>query len=315
MAVRLNDIRVRARQRAEQEITGAVGFIGHKELTALVNAGYAELYDLAVKTSEDYFTTTASPTITGSTITLASDFYKLRGLDIDLGGGRFAAVRPYSFQNRNEVQDSAFWLPWVGRARVEYRMIAGSIQLLPTTNAPGSYRYWYVPRLTPFVPDTLTLGGVYFECIKEGLATGAVSLAYANTAVAGSETVTVAGNAITVGIQTGVSTPTQVADAVNANALALALIYAIATGTAAVTTTGATPLAGQIDMTANIPDGWDEYMVIYAAIKMLEKEESDPGALMADLGQIKFRVENMAGDRDAGEPSVIADVRGWEGRW
>ncbi len=59
-----------------------------------------------------------------------------------------------------------------------------------------------------------------------------ITIAYANTAVAGLETVTVTGNAIVVGIQTTVSTATQVLAAINGSAAALALVTAAITGTA-----------------------------------------------------------------------------------
>ncbi len=55
-------------------------------------------------------------------------------------------------------------------------------------------------------------------------------------------------------------------------------------------------------------NGWQEYVVIDAAIKCLRKEESDVSVLMAEKEQIKKRIEAMAPNRDEGTPKKIADV-------
>ena len=194
-------------------------------------------------------------------------------------------------------------------------MIGSVLDFRPIAQAIASYRMRYVPRYTAMVADTLTLGGVYFECIKAGTATGAVTIAYANTGTAGSETVAVVGNAITVGIQTAVSTPAQVATAVNNSSEARLIVFAQAQGTAAVTTTGSTPLAGQIDLLASVPDGFEEYIVIDAGIKMLAKEESETAPLVAEKAAMRARVMDMAGDRDAAEPEVISTSSEYSEGW
>ena len=82
-----------------------------------------------------------------------------------------------------------------------------------------------------------------------------LSIAYANTGVAGSETVTYAVGAdgeivVTVGIQTAVSTATQVITALNTEDLSDVLTYALKTGNSgagAVATMAAKALAGGVD--------------------------------------------------------------------
>ncbi len=56
-------------------------------------------------------------------------------------------------------------------------------------------------------------------------------------------------------------------------------------------------------------NGWEEYVIIDAAIKMMNKEESDPSALMAEKQSITMRVQAMAADRDIGESDSITDRR------
>jgi hypothetical protein len=55
-------------------------------------------------------------------------------------------------------------------------------------------------------------------------------------------------------------------------------------------------------------NGWEEYVVIDAAIKMMNKEESDPSALMSEKSAIMARIQAMA-ERDIGEPDRITDRR------
>lgn len=54
-------------------------------------------------------------------------------------------------------------------------------------------------------------------------------------------------------------------------------------------------------------NGWDEYIVLRAAIIALEKEESDTSALSMRLEQLRLRVEAMSGNRDQAQPMRIQD--------
>lgn len=56
--------------------------------------------------------------------------------------------------------------------------------------------------------------------------------------------------------------------------------------------------------------GWLEYVVCDAAIKALQKEESDVSVLMAQKQALVERIEAAAENRDAGSPSTVADVSG-----
>lgn len=57
--------------------------------------------------------------------------------------------------------------------------------------------------------------------------------------------------------------------------------------------------------------GWTEYIVIDAAIKALQKEESDVSVLAAQKLMMISRIEAAAENRDAGEPEVISNTRRW----
>ena len=69
-------------------------------------------------------------------------------------------------------------------------------------------------------------------------------------------------------------------------------------------------LAVDADTTSMSFAGWDEYVVVDAAIKCLQKEESDVSILMAQKMMLKQRIESMSANRDANEPESIIDVHG-----
>lgn len=59
--------------------------------------------------------------------------------------------------------------------------------------------------------------------------------------------------------------------------------------------------------------GWDDYVVVDAAIKAKDKEESDVTVLMAQKEALKRRIEAAASNRDAGESECATDVRRLDG--
>ena len=55
-------------------------------------------------------------------------------------------------------------------------------------------------------------------------------------------------------------------------------------------------------------NGWEEYIIVDASIKCLQKEESDVSVLFAQKQDLIKRIEEMAQNRDAGETDRITDV-------
>lgn len=54
--------------------------------------------------------------------------------------------------------------------------------------------------------------------------------------------------------------------------------------------------------------GWEEYVVVDAAIKALNKEESDSSALNYEKAALLSRIESAAERRDEGQPRRVVDV-------
>lgn len=72
-----------------------------------------------------------------------------------------------------------------------------------------------------------------------------------------------------------------------------------------------TPMGANDSLDDNSSIGyWHEYIVVDAAIKMAQKEESDAvvGTLMAQKQILKERIENEAANRDAAYPERVTDV-------
>lgn len=55
-------------------------------------------------------------------------------------------------------------------------------------------------------------------------------------------------------------------------------------------------------------NNFSEYIIVDAAIKMLQKEESDVSVLMAQKADLKRRIEEAANNRDAGMGESVSDV-------
>lgn len=68
-------------------------------------------------------------------------------------------------------------------------------------------------------------------------------------------------------------------------------------------------LVQDTDVTTIGYSGWLEYVIIDAAIKAMQKEESDVTILAAEKMMMIKRIEETAMNRDAGRPDTIMDVR------
>lgn len=70
-----------------------------------------------------------------------------------------------------------------------------------------------------------------------------------------------------------------------------------------------TMLLKDTDITTESVSGWIEYVIVDAAIKALQKEESDTTMLMAQKAALIKRIEAAAMNRDAGMPDTISETR------
>lgn len=158
MAIQLSDLRTRVRYRADMENSE---FITNTELNVFINESYKELYDILVSTFEDWYvgdpTEITMTTADAGKKALASDFYKMRGVDQQIAGN-WKEVRPFNFNERNR-QGLVDKLHGV-HSTVRYRVVGSDIRFSPTDMAVGTFRYWYTPLATEMTLDTDTMDGV-----------------------------------------------------------------------------------------------------------------------------------------------------------
>lgn len=72
-----------------------------------------------------------------------------------------------------------------------------------------------------------------------------------------------------------------------------------------------TPKATELSADADTLDdlnGFAEYVIVDAAIKMLQKQDDDVSILMAQKAELRRRIEIMAQNRDAGSSESISDI-------
>lgn len=76
-----------------------------------------------------------------------------------------------------------------------------------------------------------------------------------------------------------------------------------------------TELLADTDLTVAGISGWEEFIIIDAAIKAKQKQEEDTSVLMMQKQAIIKRIQDSAANRDAGMPDRITDIRsnGWWG--
>lgn len=119
-------------------------FITDAEWLSYAKASAKWYYDLLVDTDEDYFisSTTISTNGTSDLFNLPSDFFKLKGVDYDIGGDT-VSMEKFTFVERNRYRDRA--------TKLRYRLVGSQIQFKPVPSAQ-TITLWYIPTLT--IADT-----------------------------------------------------------------------------------------------------------------------------------------------------------------
>ena len=134
------------------------------------------------------------------------------------------------------------------QAPAAYISASGTIQDLSFTAAPEYEgppgNYITVQYAASYA--TLAINGLTYKAITSGSLGNLISIAYTSGGTAGSEVVSVTGTAISVQIQSGVSTTNQIKTAVNLSAAATALVSLSGGSSSTQTTVATTFLAGGI---------------------------------------------------------------------
>ena len=279
--VNLTELRTLARQRADQENSQ---FVTDTEITRYLNNSWGELYNLIIENfNDDYYTTSNTFSLTSGTDTydLPSDFYKSRGVDLVVTSTESVPLRRYNWAQRTRNSVTVYARDY------RYRIQKGSIVFTPSPSSNDSIKLWYIPspkKLLSKTTTAITRGSTTMwttgshEFVVGDTITGQNFLA---TTYNVDQTVTAVGtNTVTTDLDsTGLADPTSY---------------------------------GTIESRFDFYTGWDEYIIIDSAIKMLLKEEADVTALLLQKNQLTERIITESQNRDAGEPQVVTDVVSYE---
>jgi hypothetical protein len=159
LTITLGEARLQAQQRADMVNST---FVSTAEWNTMINASYAELYDLLIGVYEDYKITSANISVLPNTDTysLPATFYKLRGVDLVLDAlGNAVSLRPFNFNERNSYMFTPTWNT-VGLSYLRYHMQGDSIRFVPVPNGPQTIKLWFIPAITRLSADADTLDGV-----------------------------------------------------------------------------------------------------------------------------------------------------------
>lgn len=158
-------VRTAAAQRADMPTPSTTTFVTTAEWNALIQESYFELYGLlAQKFGDDYFVSVSSNITTdgaNDAYALPTDFFKLLGVDLQIGGtsNAWVTLQQFTFTERNRYALPNFQA-YFGVTNLRYRLRGSDLLLSPLPAAGQVLRVWYVPRLATLTQDADTLDGV-----------------------------------------------------------------------------------------------------------------------------------------------------------
>lgn len=290
--VPVSEIMLRAREAADMVRTN---FVTDEELVRYISNEYTDLYDLLTMKYQLYY---ASPTPfviqqTGVDMyALPTNLYKVTGverMDSSASSGQYTTMYPFNFTERNIV--SSF------NVLSQKYCIVGDQIMFKGGNLRAQVRIWYIPAPADlaqiFRLDSVDFTTSTFTAADSNLAQG--------------DYVYFKGPHLPTGIVAG-----QKYWIVNPTANTFQVSLAEDDTPATFTDNGSGIIkvdwygAGQpIDGVS----GWEELIVLGAAIRMMQKEESDTRPLDARRQVLYKRIEAAAQARDVGNAPTVTDVR------
>lgn len=302
--VTLGSLRLQAQQRADLVNNPAVttpewnNYISQsrKELFDIMVGAYGNNYHIATPyqfrtngSGQAYRLPDGSPDfqdITGST---AAQCYKVTGVDLQYSASPngWLTLRRFEWIERNRFAMPNTQTNWVGYTNLRYAINGNNLYMAPVPQAGQLVQLWYIPTPTSLqfnLPCGTTLfTNVVTTADTTGLAVG----------------MNVYG--------TGIPTNTQISSVGSTSIVVTNSISATLTSNILSFWNDATMIDGLA--------GWEEYVVIDAAIKAQIKQEGDYVPLAQQKADMKVRIEAMAEGRDAGQAFHVSDVAGMNGMW
>lgn len=305
--VSLGALRLQAQQRADLENSGAVSvpewnqYISqsHKRLFDKLVGAYGNDYYVAplflfnVGNSQ-YYPLPDGTIISTDATTSAPALYKLLGVDLQYAAAPTGWVTLKRFEEieRNQYAWPNTSVNFLGITNLKYRLSGTQLEFIPVPMAGQVIRLKYIPKPNSlqFLPTcATTLGAVIVTTPDAGDITVGMSVYGPGISTIAPVTVTA--------VNTGVI-PNQIT--LSSAVQQTAPIVTLAFWTDAVTIDGVS--------------GWEEFIVIDAAIKARIKQEQPVEDLRTEKQEMTADIESMAEGRDAGQAHHVSDVisiNGW----
>lgn len=300
--VTVQDLINQIREEADQQSSG---FVSDLAIATHINNSGKELYDLLVSAYGNDYYLAPPANFTTNNITdrfplpdgvtqfndpqgnpfVAPAFYKLSGVDLQLGATpqSYVTLRTFPFGERNKFAVPNF-ASFYGFTNIRYRLFGTSqIWFTPLPAAGLTLRLWYTPRMPNIVSSVVASGTIGTPTLTTAdLLTPQVGMNIFGPSIPDGTTIT------------AIPTP----------------------GTLTLSQNLTAPVVNQVcqmfsyTQTMDWINGWEEYIIVDAAIKILGKEESDATVMGGRKAALLGRIQSIAENRDQGEPARTVDVMG-----
>lgn len=294
--VPLGALRIQAKQRSDMENNPAVSdpewnqYISQsaKELRDLLTASYgddyyvAPLYQFRTSNSQFYPLPDGTPTyrdINGGT---AKKVYKILGVDLQYSSSPtgWVSLKRFELIERNRLGWPNTAGNYSGYTNLRYRIEGDNLYVIPVPQNGQLVQLWYIPA-----PQSLQ----YMLSCSTSLLTGSISLSDTTGLAAGMNV-----------YGTGVPDNTILSSVASTSAV-MSSVAVLASPSA---------ILSFWDDSATIDGiaGWEEFVVIDAAIKAQIKQEQDITGLAGQKNAMILRIEAMSSGRDAGQAQHVSDT-------
>jgi hypothetical protein len=311
-----------ARARADREADDPLnGFVPDREVIRYIQKASQKLWAMLVEAyGTDYYWTQYNFTLApgavngiGSYLDLPPDFFKLRGISTVLNNGLAIPLKPFTMFEREKFRSNPV-LVWWG-VEYRYKLEGTQVHIIPSAQGNVSMTMFYTPTC-PF----MGYGGagalsVPASAIGSG-AGGALQVsAPAHNLRTGQPVRWTLGAAGSPALPAGLRADTDYyVLAVDNDRFQLCASQANAMGQGNVTPApiafaGAGSGSNAVDCVFDGINGFDEFIVLDAAIAILGKEESDTARLERERAKIENDLRMMAEDRDSAFPGQVQDTQ------
>lgn len=299
--ISLGSLRLQAQQRSDLENNN---FVTTSEWNGYISQEYKSLYDLLVGCyGNDYFVATTyqfqtsaaqsyplpdgTPSFQNTSGGTAQKFYKLLGVDLQYSASPsgWVTLKRFEFIERNRYAYPNTTVNWNGYTNLRYRIEGNNLFVVPIPQNGQTVRLWYIPAPTSLqftLPTSLTISS-------------------SSATLSDTTGLTVGMNVSGTGIIDGTT-------------LLAVGSTSVQFSTNALTTNPSAILSYWNDSTSlDGIAGWDEYVILGAAIKALIKQEQDFTPLKLLQNEMKERIEAMGEARDAGQAQHVSDALSVQG--